>query len=169
MTNLANTNPFDAIRYVDEMGVEYWLARDLMPILGYQQWRQFEDAVLRAIAACENTGNDCSKHFLRSTAKTTKGGRPGLDFKLSRYGAYLTAMNGDPRKQEIASAQSYFVTKTREAEVVIPQQSDRIRELELQLALTQAETQKAIAEKSILDTRHLIVTTCPGFSPLSGN
>ena len=70
-------------------------------------------------------------------------------------------MNGDPRKPEIASAQSHFAIKTREAEVVIPAQNDLIRELELRLQLAQAEAQKALAEKSVLDTRHLIVATCP--------
>jgi DNA-damage-inducible protein D len=87
-----------------------------MPILGYQQWRQFEDAMSRAITACENMGHDCEQHFLRLPAKST-GGRPRDDFKLSRYGCYLTAMNGDSRKPEIAAAQNYFAFKTREAEL----------------------------------------------------
>jgi DNA-damage-inducible protein D len=69
-----------------------------------------------AIAACSNIEQESEKHFLRLTAKST-GGRPRDDFKLTRYGCYLTAMNGDPRKPEIAAAQSYFVVKTREAEL----------------------------------------------------
>ena len=111
-----NTNPFDQIRLVDADGVEYWLARDLMPVLGYQQWRRFEDAISRAIAACENIGQESEKHFLPTAAKST-GGRTGDDYKLSRYACYLTAMNGDPRKAEIAAAQNYFAVKTREAEL----------------------------------------------------
>ena len=69
-------NPFDQIRQVDPDGVEYWLARDLMPVLGYQQWRRFEDAISRAIAACENIGVKSEKHFLPMAAKSI-GGRPG--------------------------------------------------------------------------------------------
>ncbi|MBD2457687.1 hypothetical protein H6G80_26900 [Nostoc sp. FACHB-87] len=85
-------SPFDRIKKIDEQGYEYWLARELMSILGYQQWRQFEDAIDRAIAACENIGQDSKKHFLRLPAKSS-GGRPRNDFKLSRHGCYLTAMN----------------------------------------------------------------------------
>lgn len=124
----ANTDsPFDQIKHVDEDGSEYWLARELMPILGYQQWRQFEDAISRAIAACENIGQDSEKHFLRMPAKSS-GGRPRDDFKLSRHGCYLTAMNGDPRKPEIAAAQSYFAFKTREAELA-PQSQELLSQL----------------------------------------
>jgi DNA-damage-inducible protein D len=120
-------SPFDQIKQVDTDGSEYWLARELMPILGYQQWRQFEDAMNRAIAACENIEIESEKHFLRLPAKST-GGRPRDDFKLSRYGCYLTAMNGDPRKPEIAAAQNYFAVKTREAELA-PQNSELLAQL----------------------------------------
>lgn len=92
-------SPFDSIRRTDEDG-EFWIARELMPLLGYQQWRQFSDAIERAIAAQENSGNATHKHFLRTIAKTD--GRPKEDYRLSRLAAYLTAMNGDPRKLEVA-------------------------------------------------------------------
>ncbi|MBD2458180.1 DNA-damage-inducible protein [Nostoc sp. FACHB-87] len=115
-SNQATDSPFDQIKKIDEQNNEYWLARDLMSILGYQQWRQFEDAIDRAIAACENIGQDSKKHFLRLPAKSS-GGRPRDDFKLSRHGCYLTAMNGDSRKPEIAAAQNYFAYKTHEAEL----------------------------------------------------
>ncbi|MBD2342174.1 DNA-damage-inducible protein [Calothrix sp. FACHB-156] len=118
---------FDQIKQVDTDGQEYWLARELMPVLGYQQWRQFEDAVQRAIAACKNIGQQSEQHFLRTPAKST-GGRPRDDFKLSRYGCYLTAMNGDSRKPEIAAAQTYFAVKTREAELA-PQNSELLAQL----------------------------------------
>jgi DNA-damage-inducible protein D len=113
---LNKTSHFEEIKLIDDDGIKYWLARDLMPVLGYRQWRQFNDAILRAIASCKNIGNDCEKNFLRSIAKSS-GGRPREDFRLSRYGAYLTAMNGDSRKPEIVAAQSYFAYKTREAEL----------------------------------------------------
>jgi len=126
-TTTSPDSPFDQIKKIDEQGYEYWLARDLMSILGYQQWRQFEDAISRAIAACENIGQDSKKHFLRLPAKSS-GGRPREDFQLSRYGCYLTAMNGDSRKPEIAAAQNYFAFKTREAELA-PQNSELLTQL----------------------------------------
>ncbi|MBN3949400.1 MAG: DNA-damage-inducible protein [Nostoc sp. NMS7] len=120
-------NPFDQIRLLDAEGIEYWVARDLMPILGYQQWRRFYEAISRAIAACQNMGHEIEKHFLPTVAKSI-GGRPGDDYKLSRYACYLTAMNGDSRKPEIAAAQNYFAVKTREAELA-PQSQELVSQL----------------------------------------
>jgi hypothetical protein len=109
-----NSTLFDSIRHLDENGKEFWYARELMPILGYKQWRQFEDAIDRAQAACKNAGNPVVEHFLRNDAKSTT--RSGKDYRLSRYACYLTAMNGDSRKTEIAAAQSYFAAQARKAE-----------------------------------------------------
>ncbi|MEA5566658.1 BRO family protein [Anabaena sp. UHCC 0399] len=137
----ANTDSlFEQIKQIDTDGSEYWLARELMPILGYQQWRQFEDAISRAIAACENIDVESEKHFLRAAAKST-GGRPRDDFKLSRYGCYLTAMNGDSRKPEIAAAQNYFAVKTREAELA-PQNLELLAQL-----LEKLEQQNTVIEE----------------------
>jgi hypothetical protein len=161
MTNLSKNvaqNPFDAIKRIDKNGNEYWSAKDLMQILEYSKWQRFVDAIDRAKFACQNSGESVEKHYADAGLYTR--GVPS-DYHLSRFACYLIAMNGDPRKQAIASAQSYFAIKTREAEVVIPAQQDRIRELELELELAKALTQKAIAEKAILDTRHLITATCP--------
>lgn len=107
-------SPFDALRRADESG-EYWSARDLMGPLGYERWESFADAIDRAKIAARNSGTDAEQAFSGRHEKGT-GGRPRADFRLTRYGAYLTAMNGDPRKPEVAAAQSYFATKTREAE-----------------------------------------------------
>lgn len=116
---LFSPSPFDAIRQLDDDG-DYWSARDLMPLLGYERWERFEAAVSRAYAACKNSGHDPLDHF-RVAAKAINGGRWGSqtvsDFRLTRYACYLVAMNGDPRKLEIASAQTYFAVKTREAEM----------------------------------------------------
>lgn len=113
--NLFGASPFDAIRRIDEAG-EYWSARDLMPVMGYTNWREFKDAIDRAKVTAANTGADVSSLFGDAPKKLTAG-RPAEDFRLARYAAYLVAMNGDPRKAEVAAAQAYFAVKTREAEV----------------------------------------------------
>jgi DNA-damage-inducible protein D len=106
-------SPFDVICRVDASG-EYWSARDLMPLLGYDKWERFEDAVERARATVANTGGDPDSHASRH--REASGRTERINFRLTRYGAYLVAMNGDSRKAEIAAAQSYFAIKAREAE-----------------------------------------------------
>jgi len=114
-TNNEGKNIFDSIRRVSEDGSEFWSARDFMPLLGYGTWQKFEEAINRARTACKESGNDAAVHFLPAPVKST-GGRPGKDHHLSRYACYLVAQNGDPRKSEIAEAQTYFAIKTRERE-----------------------------------------------------
>lgn len=115
MSNLShNQSPFDSIRHIDEQGNEFWLGRELMHPLEYPRWADFTPVVEKAKLACQNTRNDVAVHFSGLTLKTD--GRPREDIKLSRYGCYLVAMNGDPRKPAIAQAQSYFAAKTYEAE-----------------------------------------------------
>ncbi|SIC55218.1 gp54 protein [Mycobacteroides abscessus subsp. abscessus] len=123
-----STSPFDAIRHLTSEGREYWSARELMPISGYAAWRDFTNAIGRARIACANSGHDPVAHFARAHKlagdRPQGGGNAAEDYHLSRYACYLVALNGDPRKPEIAAAQTYFVIKTREAEVVerqIPQ------------------------------------------------
>jgi hypothetical protein len=109
-------SPFDSLLRVDG-SKEYWLARELMPLLGYKRWERVPDVINRAMAACENSGNSVSEQFFEEARRINKGaGRPQQDYRLSRYACYLVAMNGDPRKTEIAQAQSYFAIKTKEAE-----------------------------------------------------
>ena len=111
---------FDSIRRLDDDYLEYWTARDLMPILGYIQWKRVPIVIERAIAACKNSGSKVSDHFVASSKMVGLGsgaGREVLDYRLSRYACYLIAMNGDPRKKQIAAAQTYFAIKTRQAEV----------------------------------------------------
>lgn len=113
-------SPFDSIRQVIwPDGVEFWSARDLMPLLGYAQWRQFADAIERAKAAATNSGATAEDHFADARKMVPLGSgaqREVVDYRLTRYGAYLAAMNSDPRKPAVAAAQTYFAVKTREAE-----------------------------------------------------
>jgi DNA-damage-inducible protein D len=122
-----SANPFDAIRRVTPEGREYWSARELMPLLGYEKWERFADAVGRARISGANAGHDMTRHIATAVAQTVlpgsgknPGGRPGENFHLSRLACYLIAMNGDPRKPEVAAAQTYFAVRTREAETSQP-------------------------------------------------
>ena len=96
-------------KHMSPKGVPYWLAREIMPTLGYLDWRNFENAIDRAKEACASTGIEPEKHFVETTAMLPIGSgaeREGRDYFLSRPAAYLVAMNGDPAKPEIAAAQA---------------------------------------------------------------
>ena len=121
MSNLAHNSrsPFDSIRHIDERGNEFWYARELMPLLEYSNWQNFCVVIVKAQKACENTNNQVLDHFTDADKMVPVGSganRQIQDYRFSRYGCYLVAMNGDPRKSAIAQAQSYFATKTHEAE-----------------------------------------------------
>ena len=112
---------FESIKHVNEYGQEYWLARELQPILDYAQWRNFNEAIDRAKLACENSGFDPSDHFaeVSKTIQMPKNASKDIpDYMLSRYACYLIVMNGDPRKEVIAVGQSYFAVKTRQQELI---------------------------------------------------
>src|SRR5579863_2000462 len=92
---------FDSIRQVNPYGEEFWSARDLMPLLGYESWRRFDETVERAKAACRNLGQDDADHFAGAgkVIVAGKGAKQELkDYALSRLACYLVAMNGDARK-----------------------------------------------------------------------
>jgi phage antirepressor YoqD-like protein len=114
LTGRGCESPFDAIRQTRPDGSEFWSARDLMPLLGYPTWQHFVPAIDRARAAAVAQGNDVNTLFTVSREKS--GGRPREDFHLARFACYLVAMNGDPRKPEVAAAQAYFAIQTRVAE-----------------------------------------------------
>lgn len=116
ITNI-NQYTFDSIKKIDDAGNEYWTGRELMALLGYDTWRSFSDVIKKAIESCKNTGNNYKIEFLPTSAKTSElGGRPGEDYILSRYACYLIAQNGDPRKEPISQAQTYFAQQTRRQE-----------------------------------------------------
>lgn len=113
--NENTTSPFDVVKNINpETGMEFWSARDLMPLMGYGTWERFQNPLERARKSAENQGQ--GDQFRRSAKSPETGGRERVDFHLSRFAAYLVAMNGDPNKPEVAAAQAYFATKTREAE-----------------------------------------------------
>jgi DNA-damage-inducible protein D len=111
---------FEDLKHSNEHDAEYWSARDLQPLLGYSQWRRFEDAVKRAITSCEQSGNNPEYHFA-GAGKLIGVGKGGArevdDYQLSRFACYLIAQNGDPRKPEIANAQKYFAVQARKQEL----------------------------------------------------
>lgn len=111
---------FETIKHASPSGSEYWSARDLLPLLGYKNWQNFEIAIRRAKIACEQVGQILEHHFT-DASKPIVGGKGAVqnvkDYLLSRFACYLIAQNGDPRKPEIAAAQAYFATSTRENEL----------------------------------------------------
>lgn len=147
ITAIREGSPFDAIRRTREDGATYWSARDLMPLLGYDKWERFADAVERAALAIRNAGGDPNMQAsrLREPSGVTRQMRE--DFHLTRYGAYMVAMNGDPRKSEVAAAQAYFAVRTREAEVRQQHALPTTFAEALRLAAEQAEAIEAQAAK----------------------
>lgn len=113
-------NALTAAKRVTKSGGEYWMARDIQEILGYQRWENFENIIGKARQSCESAGNDPLNHFRESTKMVEIGSTARVkttDYFLSRYAAYVVAMNGDSSKPEIATAQAYFAMQTTRQEI----------------------------------------------------
>ncbi len=116
-----NETIFESIKHIDEDGNEYWYARELQKVLEYNQWRSINDLIKRAKVACKESENNVNYHFAvdRKMINLAKGAtRNVIDYKLSRYACYLIVMNGNPKKEIIALAQTYFAIQTRKQELL---------------------------------------------------
>lgn len=123
-------SPFESIKQVDDKGNEFWYARDLQRVLEYSEWRNFFKVVEKAKIACDSSSILVSMHFVDVNKMVEIGNntlREVDDIKLTKYACYLIAMNGDPRKEVIALAQTYFAVKTNEQEQLELQKEDKLR------------------------------------------
>ena len=111
---------FEDIKHIDENGVEFWYARELMPILQYANWQNFEKIINKAKISCESSDVNVLDHFIDISKMVQIGSgakRKQQDYELTRYACYLIAQNGDSRKKVIALAQTYFAVQTRRQEI----------------------------------------------------
>lgn len=142
--------------YVNEAdGIEFWFARDLQKLLGYEKWENFFNVIEKAKEACNNSGQNTLDHFpeVRKTIPMPKGATKDIiDYVLTRYACYLIAQNGDPRKEQIAFAQSYFAVQTRKQELIEKRiaLSDRLNARK-KLVASETELSKLIYEKGVDD------------------
>ena len=139
----------------EDSGIEYWFARDLQELLEYSEWRNFLKVIEKAKEACENSGGKVENHFVAVNKMVVIGSgaeRPIEDIMLTRYACYLIAQNGDPRKDAIAFAQTYFALQTRKQELIEEQLrlQDRIQARE-KLRESETELSKNIYERGVDD------------------
>ena len=115
-----NNKTFEDIKHIDENGIEYWEARELMKMLEYNKWENFEKVINKAKKACENSNISVIEHFpdVKKLSKRANNAEAFIkDYQLTRYACYLIAQNGDSRKEVIALAQTYFAIQTRKQEI----------------------------------------------------
>ena len=142
-----------------EDGVEFWYARELQTLLGYDTWRRFEDVIERAKTACKNAGQRVEDHFAdvgKLIAMAKGATREINDLALTRYACYLIAQNGDPRKDEIAFAMTYFAVQTRKQEII----EQRLEDFER----LEARGKLSASQKSLAGVLYERGVDSPGFA-----
>ena len=115
-----NEKNFEDIKHIDENGIEFWYARELMKVLSYKDWRYFDAVIEKAKVACQNSGITEFDHFVVDNKMVEIGSnakREQKDYKLTRYACYLIAQNANPRLKIVALAQTYFAVQTRKQEI----------------------------------------------------
>lgn len=145
---------FEEIKHIDESGVEFWYARELMEIMEYTQWRNFLKVIDKAMEACKNSNINVREHFAdvsKMIQIANNAERVVDDYKLTRYACYLIAQNGDSRKKTIALAQTYFAVQTRKQEIT-RQEYEQLSEDEKRLYTRQNVKDK---NKFLFDTAKL--------------
>lgn len=140
---------FEGIKRINQYGQEFWYARELGRVLQYSDWRNFQNAIFKAMEACQNSGNNISDHFGDVTRMIPLGKnahRKIQDYALSRYACYLIVMNSDPQKDVIAVGQTYFAVKTRQQELI--EDYEQLSEDQKRLAIRNEikEHNKSLAE-----------------------
>lgn len=163
---------FEEFAY-EQDGVEYWLARELQGLLGYSDWRNFLNVVEKAKISCNATGSALVDHFVDVTKMVKIGSgaeRSQEDIMLTRYACYLIAQNGDPKKEQVAFAQSYFAIQTRKQELL----EERIRLMERlqareKLAAAETELSKNIYERGVDSTGFANIRSKGDWALFGGN
>ena len=155
------TENFETHAQRTDSGVEFWLARDIQNLLGYDEWRNFSLVISKARTACELSGHLISDHFVdvNKMINLAKGAQREVpDILLTRYACYLIAQNGDPRKSEIAFAQTYFAVQTRKAELIEQRLLDAERiQARKKLSATEKELSVVIYEQTGSDQNFAVI------------
>ena len=155
------TDTFQDHSNTTDNGIEFWFARDIQHLLGYTEWRNFVNVIVKAKTSCEASGNHISDHFvdINKTINMPKGATKDIDdIMLTRYACYLIAQNGDPKKEPIAFAQNYFAVQTRKYEIIEQRINDWERlQARGKLSLSEKELSTIIYEQTGRDKNFAII------------